>query len=73
MCVLCALQLPHVQPTVTPDDCELAEAIIMADPRIRQVRGMCDICMSCSIIINACDICLLYDRCPLSSVDEWRS
>jgi primary-amine oxidase len=26
-----------VQPTTTPDDCNLAEHIIMADPRIRQL------------------------------------
>lgn len=31
------LQIPGVQPTTTPDDCLLAEAIIMADPRIKQV------------------------------------
>jgi hypothetical protein len=32
------LQLPHVQPTTTPDDNMLAESIIMADERIQQVK-----------------------------------
>ncbi|KAF6251268.1 copper amine oxidase [Scenedesmus sp. NREL 46B-D3] len=32
-----ALQVEGVQPTTTPDDCNLAEHIIMADPRIRQL------------------------------------
>jgi primary-amine oxidase len=31
------LQIEGVQPTTTPDDCNLAEHIIMADPRIRQL------------------------------------
>lgn len=31
------LQLEGVQPTTTPDDCDLADTIIMSDPRIRRL------------------------------------
>lgn len=35
--LLLLCQVEGVQPTTTPDDCSLAEHIIMADPRIRQL------------------------------------